>query len=122
MKKLTSKSTVAEVKQTVVEITNICNQYDFWNRYVYPYGWRMTVRELVQSDGWKNYEQYTKYSKSQIRLEINVAVDFLESWVKYQQEPTVRIYFRQGAKQGTVEEVKQSLAELFIQTEIAELA
>lgn len=122
MKKLTRESTVAEVKDVVAEIRQICERYDFWNREVRPYSWRMTVRELVESNGWRDYEHYTSSSKAIIRQEINGFVDILEHWVAYENEPMVKIYYLAGTKVGQTEEVHESLAEIFIQTQMAELA
>lgn len=121
MIKLTSKSTVAEVKGVVAEIRQICDQYDFWDREVRPYSWKMTVRELVESNGWRDYEHYTSSSKSLLRQEINGFADILEHWVAYQNEPMVKIHYLVGTKVGLTEEVHESLAELFIMTQMAEL-
>lgn len=121
MKKLNRESTVAEVKGVVAEITKICDQYDFWDREVRPYSWKMTVRELVESKGWRDYEQYTKSSKSILRQEINGFADILEHWVAYENEPMVKIHYLAGTKVGQTEEVHESLAELFIMTQMAEL-
>lgn len=121
MKKLNSKSTVAEVKGVVAEIHQICDQYDFWDRECSPYSFKMTVRELVESMAWTDYEHYTSSSKSIIRQEINGFVDILEHWVAYQNEPIVKIHYIAGNKVGQTEEVHESLAELFIMTQMAEL-
>lgn len=121
MKKLTSKSSVADVKGAVAEIHQICDRYDFWNREVHPYSWRMTVRELVESNGWRDYEHYTSSSKAIIRQEINGFADILEHWVEYENEPMVKIHYIAGSKADMTEEVHESLAELFIMTQMAEL-
>lgn len=121
MKRLTSKSSIAEVKGVVAEIRQICERYNFWNREVRPYSWRMTVRELVESNGWNTYKDYTSSSKAIIRQEINGFVEILEHWVAYENEPMVKIHYIAGSKADMTEEVHKSLAELFIQTQMAEL-
>jgi alkylated DNA repair dioxygenase AlkB len=121
MKKLTSKSSVAEVKGVVAEIHQICEQYDFWNREVHPYSFKMIVRELVESNGWRDYEHYTSSSKSIIRQEINGFANILEHWVEYENEPMIKIHYLTGKKVGQTEEVHESLAEIFVQTQMAEL-
>lgn len=121
MKKLTCESSVAEVNGVVAEIRQICERYNFWNREIHPYSWRMTVRELVESEGWNNYKAYTLSSKAIIRQEINGFVDILEHWVAYENEPMVKIHYIAGSKADMTEEVHKSLAEIFVQTQMAEL-
>jgi hypothetical protein len=121
MKKLTYESSVAEVNRVVAEIRQICERYNFWNREIRPYSWRMTVRELVESEGWNKYKAYTLSSKAVIRQEINGFVDILEHWVAYENEPMVKIHYIAGSKVDMIEEVHESLAEIFIQAQMAEL-
>lgn len=121
MKQLNSKSSVVDVKRTVAEIHQICDQYDFWDRECSPYSFKMTVRELVESNGWRDYEHYTESSKSIIRSEINGFMEILKHWVAYENEPMVKIHYLAGTKVGQTEDVHESLAELFIMTQMAEL-
>jgi hypothetical protein len=105
------KATVEEVKARVGRIVEICNKYGFMERTVMPYSFKMTVKELVYSDGWQNYECYEKTSKAIIEDEIEGFEKILNAWVEIEKEPKLQCRVIQGTKIGQIVEYHKSAAE-----------
>ena len=111
------RPTEAEVADAVKEIERTCDEYSFWERTIYPYSFKMTVRELVKN--WKDYSRCTPDSKDVILAEMNGFIPILNHWVEYQNEPDVKILYLEGNKKGEIGEVKTSLAEMLIESSLA---
>lgn len=44
-------------KAEIHNVKTICNKYNFWERTVMPYGFKMTVKELFRN--WEDYDNCT---------------------------------------------------------------
>ena len=102
-----------DVKQTLKEIEETCNKYNFWDNKVTPYGFGIEVKSLFSN--WKDYDDCTQDSQSVIRSEIKGFLPILESWVAYENEPVIKVRLTTGEKAGQVRELHKSTAELIIE-------
>lgn len=109
-----------EFKQIRDEVITKCEKYDFWEREVFPYSFKMTVRELT--DKWREFDSYSAQSKGIFKSELKGFLPILERWIEFQEEPEVNIKMLVGKYSGKVRTVKQSIAENYIECEFAELA
>jgi len=102
-----------DVKQTLKEIEDTCNKYNFWEEKVMPYGYGITVQKLF--DGWKDYDRCTSGSRSVIRSEISGFLPILAKWVEYANEPMIKVKLTTGKNAGQVKDFHKSTADLIIE-------
>lgn len=98
-------------------VKEICNQYNFWERTVMPYGFKMTVKELFEN--WEDYDRCTTDSKDVIRAEVKGFLPILDRWVEYEEEPMVKVRLIEGTYAGEVKEYHKSTADIFIEAGMA---
>ena len=97
-----------------------CEKYGFWEREVFPYSFKMTVRELA--DKWREFDSYSAQSKAIFKSELKGFLPILEGWIEFQKEPEVNIRMLVGKYAGKVRAVKQSIAEDYIECDMAIMA
>ena len=102
-----------DVKQTLSEIEETCNQYDFWDRMIHPYGFGIKVKRIFQN--WKDYDLCTYDSQSVIRSEIRGFLRILEHWVDYENQPLVKVKLTAGENAGQIKDFHKSTADLIIE-------
>ena len=105
-----------DVKQTLKEIENTCNQYNFWDRMIHPYGFGIKVNRIFSN--WKDYDLCTYDSKSVIRSEIRGFLPILAKWVEYENQPLVKVKLTAGENAGQVKEFHKSTAEMIIENNL----
>lgn len=94
-------------------------KYDFWDRHVYPYGFKLTVRDLVKN--WEDYDKCTEDSKAIIRDELSGFLPILKSWAEYEAEPRIKVRFTQGVNEGKIMDLKKSVVDAFLKLEYVEV-
>lgn len=97
-----------------------CDKYNFWDRTVMPYGFKITVRDFLEP--MKDYEHYTYSSKQVMQSELEGFEEILEAWVKVEKEPIIAIRLLEGKMKGQIKQYHKSTADFFIETGVAELA
>lgn len=102
-----------DVKQTLKEIENTCNKYNFWDRMIHPYGFGIKVNRIFSN--WKDYDLCTYDSKSVIRSEIRGFLPILAKWVEYENEPKIKVRLTKGDNAGQVKEFCETVAEMIIE-------
>ena len=108
-------ATSAEVKKAVKEIKAMISKYHWEDKSVHPYSYSMNIMKLVESDGWKNYDQYTFSSKQQIISEINGLIHTLNIWEGLELEEKITLKLNNG----TIKEVAKSIADDYISLGLA---
>lgn len=73
-------ATPAEFEAAVSEMKSIAEEHGFWERAVYPYSWKTTVKEMIAS--WEDYAAFTLSSREIMIQEANGLIDLLNYWVK----------------------------------------
>ena len=106
-----------DVKQTLSEIEKTCNQYDFWDRKIHPYGFGIKVKRIFQN--WKDYDLCTATDKSIMRSEIRGFLPILAKWVGYENEPLVKVKIIKGDNAGQFREYHKSTADTLIEAGLA---
>lgn len=102
-----------DVHKTLSEIEKTCNQYDFWDRMIHPYGFGIKVKRIFQN--WKDYDLCTETDKSIIRSEIRGFLPILAKWVEYKKEPLIEVKITEGKYAGQVKKYHKSIAKLIIE-------
>lgn len=102
-----------DVKQTLSEIEETCNQYGFWDRMIHPYSFGIKVKRIFRN--WKDYDLCTYDSQSVIRSEIRGFLPILAKWVDYENQPLVKVKLTAGGNAGQVKEFRKSTAELIVE-------
>lgn len=102
-----------DVKQTLKEIEETCNQYNFWDNKIMPYGFGIKVKDIFCN--WKDYNRCTYDSQSVIRSEIRGFLPILHHWVDYENEPMIKVRLTAGENIGQVKDFHKSTADLIIE-------
>lgn len=105
------------VHETLKEIENTCNQYNFWERKIMPYGFGIKVKRIFQN--WKDYDLCTIDSQSVIRDEIKGFLPILERWIDYENQPMVKVKIIKGDNSGQFREYHKSTADTLIEAGLA---
>jgi len=108
-----------EFKIKAKEVLDTCNKYGFMTNVIMPYGFKMTVEELIKN--WKDYDKCTSSSKAIMKDELKGFLPILEHWVKLENEPKVKIRCLLGNLVGQIREYPESTAHEFIEIGFAEL-
>ena len=88
--------------QRIEEIRNIVAEYNFGERRVKMYHDYETVNEILNSEAWTHYSNYTRMSKGVIDREVdglyNIVVTWKEAHIKREAEPKVEIILVKSGK------------------------
>jgi len=114
-------ATTEEVNEAVKEIKAMITKYHWEDKAVHPYSYTMNIMELVESDGWKNFKQYTFSSKQLIISEINGLINILNRWEELELEEKITIKFIVGKNVGAVKKVAKSIANEYAELNLAEI-
>jgi len=110
-------ATVGEVSEVISQIREMVSEYGWGDRTIRPYAYTMTVNDLIYSDGWNNFKQYTSSSKHLIISEINGLIDMLVHWEAIEKEEKITIRLTNGK----VITCSKSVADEFVEMECATL-
>lgn len=111
-------ATAEEVAEKVTEMTAIVEKYGFGDREIHPYSFAIKVEDFLK--GCKDYHRCTAGSRHQMLAEINGFIPILNHWIEQEEEPKVKIRLLHGNKAGTIKEVGKSLAEDYVDGDLAE--
>lgn len=114
-------ATVEEVSAAIEEIRAMIAKYHWEDKTVHPYSYTMNIMELVESDGWKNFKQYTFSSKQLIISEINGLIGILNQWEELELEEKVTVKLIVGKNTGTIKKVAKSIADEYVEIGLAEI-
>lgn len=73
-------ATAAEFEAAVSEMKSIAEEHGFWERAVYPYSWKTTVKEMI--DSWEDFAAFTLSSRKIMIQEANGLIEMLNYWVE----------------------------------------
>lgn len=108
-----------EFKTKAQEVIDTCNKYGFMKNKIMPYGFIMTVEELVKN--WKDYDRCTWSSKEIMQDELKGFLPILDHWVKIENEPKVKIRILVGKQAGQIKECPKSMADELVEIKLVEL-
>lgn len=111
-------ATAEEVAQKVEEMRAMVEKYGFGDYPCNPYSFNVKTSEFL---GWfEDYGRCTAGSRHQMLAEINGFIPILNHWIEQKEEPQVKIRLLRGNKAGTIKEVGKSLAEDYVDGDLAE--
>ena len=112
-------ATAKEMTEKVQELRAYVIKYNWGEDSIHPYGFPVKINEFL---GWfKDYEQCTHSSKQLHLSEINGFIKIINSWIRTEEEPKVRIRLLTGNHKGEIKEIPQSFVEDYIDCGIAAL-
>lgn len=106
------KASAEEVAQVVEEIKAMIAKYGWEERTVRPYSYSMTLKELVESDGWNNFKHYNASSRQLIISEINGVIEMLNIWEAQESEEKVTVRLINGNEITYPKSVADELIEI----------
>ena len=86
--KLSDTATAEVVNAKVKEVLNIAIEKDWADKRVFPYGYGVSIRQLLKYD---DYAKYTNGSKAIIRAEINGLIEIINAWIEQDNEGYVAV-------------------------------
>lgn len=111
---------MTDINKKIKEIGETIEKYNFWNKSIFPYNFKMTVKQLY--DNWLDYDNCTPCSKGVIESEITGFLPILNKWVEIEKEPKIRIKITEGKNKGEIKEIAESIAEELINCNFAVIA
>lgn len=111
-------ATAEEVAEKVTEMTAIVEKYGFGDREIHPYFFAIKVEDFLK--GCKDYHRCTAGSRHQMLAEINGFITILNEWTKIEEEPKVKIRLIKGNRAGQIREIAKSIAEDYVDGDLAE--
>lgn len=87
-------ATSEEFAEAVQTIKEVVQAYGWWNKKVHPYGYGVKLEDLINSDAWTNFSDYTGASQHTIIAEVNGTIDILNSWLDYYESNTWAVVYK----------------------------